>query len=467
MTASLTQARAFDPVPPPMPRRQSCDRCHEQKVRCVTEGADGALIIGGIAEENALSLRGHVVSSVPCVRCRKAGAVCIYSPGIGLGILEHPNEPVHEPVAPQIPNSLSPPAPTPLCEQGNQHGSTLEGPPSGQWLMSPFNSGSNHQFLGGMCQLASFSEAVSNPRIPCASPLYPASGPDASSPAEKFVGSYPLVCPSTPDYSLGELAQISLRVHLASRVLASSVRTLATLSSPAVNDVIDAACSLVSFVDRYAPQRLAPLSPPPVDGGIPVHGSIEGSAMTSFDSPYPGVYSATDQALDSSIRLMVHSCHQAILGVFEELTVSSLLLLAEPQQPTPPGTPPHPGAFHPHNTQIVVQTNQISSLLSQLDRAILSLSRTPNPPRPQRHNSMPLTTAVLRQSTPTDYGIPREVDGHFGTPLDSALHQGEHGTWRQTAAGSLFIEMEQRQLRVSEQVKAVERLLMRQSHVIL
>ncbi len=62
-----------------MPRRQSCDRCHEQKVRCVTEVQDGAITLGGIAEESEASLAGHVVSSVPCVRCRKAGAVCIYS----------------------------------------------------------------------------------------------------------------------------------------------------------------------------------------------------------------------------------------------------------------------------------------------------------------------------------------------------------------------------------------------------
>ncbi|KAK3311072.1 uncharacterized protein B0T15DRAFT_60584 [Chaetomium strumarium] len=530
MTASLTHARAFDPVPPPMPRRQSCDRCHEQKVRCVTEGADGALTLGGIAEENASSLSGHVVSSVPCVRCRKAGAVCIYSPqlrsgrprlrrdssappprkkprqvsrcssssslsstwsqstfspssvsrpstaatfssaGIGLGILEHPNEPVHEHNAPPIQPLFSPPATAPLCELASQHGSTLEGPPppSGQWLMSPFSSGSNHQFQSGMCQLASFSETLPDPTIPCG-PLYPSSDPQGSSPAEKLIGNHPWVCPSPPsppDYSLGELAQISLRVHLASRVLASSARTLATLSSPAVNDVVEAACSLVNFVDRYAQKRPAPLSPPPVEGGMPVHGSIERPAMTGFDSPYPGVCSVTDQALDSSIRLMIHSCHQAILGVFEEMTVSSLLLLAEPQQPTPPRTPPHAGAFQPYNTQIMVMMNQISNLLSQLDRAILSLSGTPNAHQSQRHNSVPLTTAMFRQSTPTEYGLPRDIDGHFEPPPD-ALRQREHGAWRQTATGSLFTEMEQRQLRVRSQVKAVESLLMRQSHVIV
>ncbi len=78
MTASLSRPRTLDPLPP-MPRRQSCDRCHEQKVRCVTEVQDRAVTLGGIAEESESSLAGHVVSSVPCVRCRKAGAVCIYS----------------------------------------------------------------------------------------------------------------------------------------------------------------------------------------------------------------------------------------------------------------------------------------------------------------------------------------------------------------------------------------------------
>lgn len=62
-----------------MPRRQSCDRCHEQKVRCVTEGLDGAITLGGVIHENDANSDGHVVSLVPCVRCRKAGAVCAYS----------------------------------------------------------------------------------------------------------------------------------------------------------------------------------------------------------------------------------------------------------------------------------------------------------------------------------------------------------------------------------------------------
>ncbi|KAL2170660.1 hypothetical protein VTG60DRAFT_4585 [Thermothelomyces hinnuleus] len=79
MAVSPPRSRAVDTEFPCMPRRQSCDRCHEQKVRCVTEGAAGSEALGGIAEEGTQNPGGHVVSSVPCVRCRKAGAVCIYS----------------------------------------------------------------------------------------------------------------------------------------------------------------------------------------------------------------------------------------------------------------------------------------------------------------------------------------------------------------------------------------------------
>lgn len=61
-----------------MPRRQSCDRCHEQKVRCVTLEQDGSGL-GPIAEEDEATLGMQVVAEIPCVRCRKAGALCIFS----------------------------------------------------------------------------------------------------------------------------------------------------------------------------------------------------------------------------------------------------------------------------------------------------------------------------------------------------------------------------------------------------
>ncbi len=63
---------------PPMPRRQSCDRCHEQKVRCFTDGPEDIFTPGGTADDE-VSTNGHFISAFPCMRCKKAGAMCIYS----------------------------------------------------------------------------------------------------------------------------------------------------------------------------------------------------------------------------------------------------------------------------------------------------------------------------------------------------------------------------------------------------
>ena len=78
MTASLSLPRSLN-FPPPMLRRQSCDRCHRQKVRCVTEVQDGAVTLASIDEESESSLAGRAVAATPCVRCRKAGEDCSYS----------------------------------------------------------------------------------------------------------------------------------------------------------------------------------------------------------------------------------------------------------------------------------------------------------------------------------------------------------------------------------------------------
>lgn len=67
-------------APPPtlMPRRQSCDRCHNQKVRCFTDGPEEIFTPGGTADDE-VNLNGHFVSSFPCRRCKKAASLCIFS----------------------------------------------------------------------------------------------------------------------------------------------------------------------------------------------------------------------------------------------------------------------------------------------------------------------------------------------------------------------------------------------------
>ncbi|KAK4148543.1 hypothetical protein C8A00DRAFT_19641 [Chaetomidium leptoderma] len=430
MTAPLPRSRTLDPAPPPMPRRQSCDRCHEQKVRCVTEGLDGALTLGGIAEESESSPGAHVISSVPCVRCRKAGAVCIYSRMIGLGILEHPSEDAHEHVSPQI-NPLPPSTTTrPHYERGNRRGPGLQTPPlTGQWQTPPYGSG-GHQFPAGMCQSIPCSEGTTVPAIPCV-PLFPDQGPEMTVSTGNVMDSYPWVFPTLPDYSLEELAQINLRIHLAGHALSAPSRALAPLSSPAVNDILDAAYSLANAVDRYASRRrLTPLSEPPA--GSPV----------------------IDGAFDSSIRLMIHACHQALLGTFEDLSSSLIIGLEEPQQARPLGTPPGP-PFSTCSTQAAATTNLISHALNQLDRVISSLASDPGPPHPVGRK-IQVATGIFCQPS-ADWAGSEEFSGQY-EPLN-VHHRGHLKLQRGDETDALFNEMEQRQRRVRDQVKAVEGLV--------
>jgi hypothetical protein len=142
------------------------------------------------------------------------------------------------------------------------------------------------------------------------------------------MGDYSWAIPTLPDCSLDleEVAQINLRIHLAGRSLPSLPRTLASLSSPAFGSIFDAACALINAVDRFTLRK----QPTPVSG--PLDG--DKGQPTNFGSPTHALSPLIDTALDSPICLMLHACHQALLGVFEDLSASLLVCLAEPQQPT-------------------------------------------------------------------------------------------------------------------------------------
>ncbi|KAK3298747.1 uncharacterized protein B0H64DRAFT_386075 [Chaetomium fimeti] len=477
---SPPRSQPLDPVLPPMPRRQSCDRCHEQKVRCVTEGPNGALTLGGIAEEGESNPDGHVVAPVPCGRCRKAGTVCIYSPqlrsgrprrrrdsniapprkrtrrasrcsssssssqtsfqpsppssshalshpfgGMGFNNSEHSQESTHEFVPSRTVSS--PVVTTPICEQITHHSLGLDTPPPTEDWQTPSYHCDSTQSLADMCPVTSFPAGPSVAYAPVfqdpAANLVPA--------AENIVGGYSWCLPASSDYFLEELGQINVRIHLAGRALPSPVGAPAPWSWPATNNGFDAACSLIDAVDRFAARRqAAPFSEPP-------NAHTDGRTI--------------DAALDSSACLMVHACHQALLGIFEHLSAALLLYLAEQQQQqTPPRTPPDATFLPPYQTQAVIMTNLISHLLNQLDRAFLSLSATSNHAHSQQHPQ--------QQQQNHKAGVLRSMAG-----FDQGPPPGPSGG----AADALFSEMAQRQSKVRGQVKAVERLLrpLQQQHV--
>lgn len=336
----------------------------------------------------------------------------------------------------------SPAATTPRCSAASQVVPELDAPLlTDQWLMSPFDSDGN-QFLTGMSQLTSFSHATTGPTIPCV-PLFADAPPEMPPAAEPVLGRYPCSYSNPPaDNSLEELAQINMRIHVAGRALSTPTNALALMSSPAVDDIISAACSLISLVDRYAAKRAA-ASPRAAKNGQAAQPQrmVAPSTLRSFSSYSLAFSPIIDKALDSSVCLMIHSCHQALLGVFEDLSASLLAHLSELQHPTPPGTPPGSSAFPSCHEQVGVVVNLISHLLNQLDRAIGPLSTHINgPPQPARFSMTP------RQ----------EPAGHF----EHHTHYQEHQPMTQGGVFSpLLSEMDQRQLRVRDQVKRVEGLL--------
>ncbi|AEO54515.1 hypothetical protein MYCTH_64004 [Thermothelomyces thermophilus ATCC 42464] len=300
MAASPPRSSAVDAELPCMPRRQSCDRCHEQKVRCVTVEAAGSEAFGDIAEEGTQNPGGHFISSVPCARCRKAGAVCIYSRGIPLSIAHHPSQEffAQDPGARET-ASLPCSTVASAWQQNVHRNPDTDAPPlTEQWHPPSYHTSGAPTTPADTCDLAAFAAV---PAIPCAS-VFPQPANDMIPTADHdFVGGYSWSLPSSSESLLEQLSQINLRIHLGGRSLPEPSTTMAPWSLAAVNDVLDAACSLTDAVDRFT----------------------AGKAMSSLEEPQESGSrrrSTLDAAFDSSTRLTLHACHQALLGVFDHIS---------------------------------------------------------------------------------------------------------------------------------------------------
>ena len=286
--------------------------------------------------------------------------------------------------------------------------------------------------------MASVAEGTAGPTM-TSMPLFADPVPSVASRSESIVGDYPWGIPGVPDYyCLEEVVQINMRIHMAGRALLSLPRTLSSLSSPTVNEIFDATCALISAVDRFASKK-------PASAPVPSNANDRGQPA-NFGSPALGLPSAViDNALDSSICLMLHSCHQALLGILEDLSASLILCSAEAPQLTPPRTPRGDGSFYPphYNQHPTTMIHLIQHLFSEMDRAFLPLPDHPKIRSFRNPKGMPT--------------VADKVGGYFGAaglqPLKS------HATWHKGGGHSLVSQMDQRRVRVKNQVKAVERLV--------
>ncbi|KAK1750320.1 hypothetical protein QBC47DRAFT_418347 [Echria macrotheca] len=383
--------------PPPMPRRQSCDRCHDQKVRClIADGPDAIFTPGGTADDQ-VSLTGHFVSDFPCKRCKKAGATCIFSPQLrsgrpriprdsnstpasrkrGTATSSSPSCPPLSPASSMLtsspPPSISSPGPSippddrnfGYVGQGAFHFGQPESVSDTMMLSSPgmapplsaLDSNVRDSGVGYYGPTSSFDPWLfsvgserplatsSYPASPLGSGLYPTAPADAS-----LFSTYPhpsshidsasyawdfsqSSVPATDAY-YGDLAEIDRRIQ-------RSVRRT-PLSSSLVYEVIEASFSLVRLVDRRVGSASFGLNP----------------HSHTFSSREPVAQRST--AADASFRLLVLECHKTILGVFNKFIGS---VLGRAQSGCAATVPP----------QIEITANIIARLVTQLDRAIGSL----------------------------------------------------------------------------------------------
>jgi hypothetical protein len=353
----------MSPPTTPMPRRQSCDRCHNQKVRCFTDGPDEIFTPGGTADDQVNS-NGHFVSHFPCRRCRKAGALCVFSRMLGdapvpyLRLLTRAiaqlrsgrprlprNSPpgcrkrvstsatplsTRPPLSPTRSTSNSPlpisnpyfslttlvdPEPysslpdaqttcqtltldaagmmTPVSHLGTEDQGTLVG--LSPWLVSPFNPNNvpvpypDAMYILGSSALSAPDATDCNPTLLKASSATSAARalPDADFVWHNHGLDF--------EDHFGELGQIRKRICQIAR---TTLPNTTSRSSPLVDDIFEAGCSLVNLTDRYTASRRFELD--------------------SWPSPLSTHIDLSD-SLKTSFCLMAMACQQIILALFQEL----------------------------------------------------------------------------------------------------------------------------------------------------
>ncbi|KAK4185719.1 hypothetical protein QBC35DRAFT_388894 [Podospora australis] len=462
---------AFEALHPPMPRRQSCDRCHEQKVRCVTHGHDGVAGLGLVIEESEASLGKSVIAPVSCQRCEKAGAVCIYSPQLRSGrprvhrspprrrtrkASKCPSSSSSPSVSPTIPHPLSPGLTTPTFPP--KHVTTLKlehrttpltipsvtaplyghgsrsrpGVDASLMLLSHFGSDDN-LFPPAIGTTATFSHSPDLTSISSA-PFF-TDECETSTPRTTLGGiDQPWMYPKSFESPTEEIIHLNLRIHRAGRLLTPMATALLSLSSPEVNELFDATCSFISFVEQNAArQTTSAHTPAEYETASHSHHSI---SPTNIAPSPQGRSTAICNATDTSVCLMVFACHQLLLGIFEDLCSTLSLHVKDLRLPA---------------AQVLVTVNFISHLLEQLDNAVGLLAANAGYDR-----------AIIPHTSGFHGSFTSSAD--FSRDLKSpGIIRENHGGPQMADKGKSFSavldQADRRQSRVTEQVMGLKRLL--------
>ncbi|KAK4222124.1 hypothetical protein QBC38DRAFT_490549 [Podospora fimiseda] len=385
---------------PPMPRRQSCDRCHEQKVRCIAQGSDGIPGLGAIAEDES-TLGKQVLAETPCMRCSKAGTICIFSPQLRSGrprVHRAPasssrqrrsrqgssrcssSSPSMSPgMSPAVSQSSSPrslplnfstpasmdyssmapsvassPAPIPHYNPQEQDLRVHETPD--HWFLSSFGP-EDPQYLESVgCQQPQYPHLADTSSFLMNNMYHPDTTPTAETVLPNTIWGQPN--PSEAHHSpisLQELSQITLRIHQAIQALSQQPQHIhvhvLSLSSPTLTELFNASSTFIALINQYRPP----------------HARRHQEILTP--NQYPGrqlqaessTLNPVAEAENISFLLTILACHQLILGGFEAICA---------------GIVHHHPHHHQHQQEVLGVVNYMSHILSELNRSIASLGRT-------------------------------------------------------------------------------------------
>ncbi len=251
-----------------------------------------------------------------------------------------------------------------------------------------------------------------------------------------------------------ELADISLRIRRAARampptLLAAVAESSLPLTWPALDNALEATCSLINLVDRYAATR----------GSLASPASSVPPTPSPTSSPVCSPTRTVHDAMDTSLLLGIMACHQTVLGVFGALcnVLNSNIQRLQQQQQTA-ATTYSMSPVSSSLSQVIMTANLIDHLLGQLDRAVGALGNGVG----QIHPGLECLPGGAPSSPPLSEVSGDEFDSGAESGFENMKHhqrQGSFTVMTPTMTGLVLTQAEQRQARVRGQTIMVKRSL--------
>ncbi|EHK49842.1 hypothetical protein TRIATDRAFT_83147 [Trichoderma atroviride IMI 206040] len=365
-----------------LPFRRSCDRCHDQKVRCIRSQGESH----------------PTIASEQCVRCKKSGAICVYSPQQKPGrpplcsemrdtvpsTVNHRKRPPQSP-EPAYLSRLSPASCPPSANSLHNPASADNSLPVNPALFSPFTMADALVDTSSNAYEADFLIGVSG--MPPIESLSPTSRQKCFFPEGPTLESFV----DQTERDTEELGNLSLRVCRLNKALSSSYPSSLSISSPCLNDIFISSEILVGIIHRNVGGKYGNKADSFVPDTGP-HGFDLSASWEDVDwlqqriSERPVVSPPADRRMpDTGIVLMILACHQRLLTTLGGILFYISRHLRQ-QQPSkrPLGTSQF---LEMPTTQAIINVKLVSHQLQRLDHAVGLLGDNGASKNPIRSNT--------------------------------------------------------------------------------